>query len=93
MPEEIHHKEELITKELLDHIEQLGIDGDLQELNKLNEKYLNFFYSGIEDSKSSLLDLSEYIDIVSEPLRDVKTLKEHNSANFFKDRILNDLSE
>lgn len=93
MSEGFHHKEKLITKELLDYIEQLGNNGNLKELDILNEKYLNYFHNGIEDSNSSLLDLSEYIDITSEPLRAEQKLTEHYPASFFKNRILDSLPE
>lgn len=86
-------EKKIITAELLDHIERLGEVGKLKELEDLNEKYLGYFYDGIEDSRSSLLALSEYIDIVMEPLRETKTLKSHYPAGFFKQQIMDDLSE
>jgi hypothetical protein len=88
-----YEEKPLITKELLDRIEQLGEDRNLDELNRLNEQYLNYFYNGFEDSKSSLIDLSEYIDVVSEPLRTVKIIRQHSPASYFKKQILDDISK
>lgn len=87
MIEKNNKEKQLITLELLDHIEQLGKDGKLKELEYLNEQYLGYFYDGIEDSRSSLLALSGYIDIVMESLRETKTLKAHYPASFLNNRF------
>jgi len=86
--------QKFVTTHLLDHLEGLYHEGKVEELWDLDEFYMQKFYDGYEDEKSSLLDLSEYIDVLVNDIN-IKNHKQHSESyppDFFKQQILDDLN-